>query len=156
MKIIGLLLLAACTVYTGFLIAKSFTARFEYLKRIHKMLLEIKNFIQFRELKIYEIIERLDFNLAFLKFSQHGDFLENWENSVNNDKNLYPKERELLLQFGRELGTTNTAGQIAILDFYINSFQTLISEFSECISKKTKSYKAMGIFTASVIFIIGI
>ncbi|MDR0917784.1 MAG: stage III sporulation protein AB [Oscillospiraceae bacterium] len=156
MRILGITLLSACAVYTGFLISKSYICRLEYLKKIHKMLFEIKGMIQFRELKIYEIFSRLDYELEFIHFKQNGNFFDNWEESVNKDKNLYTKEKTLLLQFGRELGTTDTAGQIAIINLYLQYFKTLIDEMSLDIAKKTKSYRAMGIFFASIIFIIGV
>jgi stage III sporulation protein AB len=140
----------------GFSFSKTFVNRLDYVRKIHKMLFEIKNLIQFRELKIYEIFNRLNYKLDFLSFEKNGNFLENWEESVNADKNLLDKERQLLLSFGRELGTTDTEGQVAILDLYIKYFETLIGELSESVPKKTKSYKAVGVFAASIIFIISV
>lgn len=58
---------------------------------------------------------------------------------------LTPQEKQLVLDFGRGLGTTDTEGQITHLDMYYKIFSDKLIQVKSEQSKKSKLYKTLGL-----------
>lgn len=147
----------------GFIMAKNLKKKRERTILIIKMLSEIKTMIRYRELTVFEIMETLKSNSIYndlgfinIKHSPALPFSKVWEQSIANDFSLTEPEKNLLTRFGNELGTTDTNGQLAILDCYIKYFEDFLLEIDKHYQNKSKLYRSMGIFTGALIFIIGV
>ena len=59
---------------------------------------------------------------------------------------LKTADKDLLLQFGKELGKTDVEGQLKHIELYNTVFNKQLNSAEDEINKKSKLYKTMGLF----------
>lgn len=63
---------------------------------------------------------------------------------INNRFSLTKADKELLVQFGSKLGSTDVTGQVAHAELYIELFNERLSKAREEESSKSKLYRVLG------------
>jgi len=88
-------------------------------------------------------------DLSFIKYvpAQYEagrNFRNDWENAVLKSK-LEIEEKQLLSEFGRTLGTSDTDGQLKFISAYIEEVHRLYEQRKAEYTKKGKLYRSLGI-----------
>lgn len=118
-------------------------------KMLSDILLMLNNFaieINCRALTPDELIQNAGGGFAELVRAKRGEFSDirsAWEAACA----ALPKsrERELLGELGRSLGTTDKAGQLRLLELYSAEISELKSEAESCYRKKGEAFSRVGI-----------
>ena len=94
-------------------------------------------------------------SLIYMSYFKFDNTLHNqpFETAWSERIRLLPKslslkksDKELLSEFGRELGKTDIDGQLKHIELYKTVFEKQLYSAEEEISKKSKLYKTMGLF----------
>lgn len=128
--------------------------KLERLNLFRRMTDEIATLIRYRSLTVREIFLLLKENSAYsdLLFLQNADFGDKsrpvgeiWQESIDSDFTLSSEEKKLLIQFGRQLGTTDTQGQLSVISVFNENLDTMIEKQAEKYAVKGKLCRSMGI-----------
>lgn len=159
LKLTGALILSVTGFFAGCSMSKKLYTRRDFLKSFIVFLSALATNIRYNSSDIYTLT-RLSAHSSGLEIMSLDDledgspFEEQWEHRVAvacSKKQLSKVDRELMLEFGSQLGKTDTQGQLSHLELYKTVFAKQLSSAEEEISKKSKLYKTMGFFVGSVI-----
>jgi stage III sporulation protein AB len=129
------------------------------------MLDEMIILIRFKGATVGEIIETLmsDNRLCDLTFLhivsknyENGlGFGEAWETAAADfsANGLKPADQKLIVNIGKNLGTTDTEGQLSSLSLYQNEAETAYAEAEADTLRKAKLYTSMGILTGAFLIV---
>lgn len=133
--------------------------KLERLNLFRRMTDETATLIRYRSLTVREIFLMLKENGAYadLLFLQNADFSDKsrpvgeiWQESIDSDFTLSSEEKKLLIQLGRQLGTTDTQGQLSVISVFNESLDTMIEKQSEKYAVKGKLCRSMGILAGAM------
>lgn len=133
--------------------------KLERLNLFRRMTDETATLIRYRSLTVREIFLLLKENGAYtdLLFLQNADFSDKsrpvgeiWQESIDSDFTLSSEEKKLLIQLGRQLGTTDTQGQLSVISVFNESLDTMIEKQSEKYAVKGKLCRSMGILAGAM------
>lgn len=133
--------------------------KLERLNLFRRMTDETATLIRYRSLTVREIFLMLKENRTYsdLLFLQNADFSDKsrpvgeiWQESIDSDFTLSSEEKKLLIQLGRQLGTTDTEGQLSVISVFNESLDTMIEKQSEKYAVKGKLCRSMGILAGAM------
>jgi stage III sporulation protein AB len=129
------------------------------------MLDEIIILIRFKGATVGEIIEALEndsrlSDLVFLhsvskNYESGLGFGEAWETAAAGfaANGLKPADQKLIVNIGKNLGTTDTEGQLSSLSLYQNEAETAYTAAETDTLRKAKLYTSMGILTGAFLIV---
>ena len=157
LKIIGSFMLVGASFSVGCIFSKNLYRRRDFLKSFIVFLSSLSTHIRYDPSDIFTLVSMcantdelscFDFDdKHFLK-----PFDELWiekVKSVPNSYSLTKDDKQLLFEFGTNLGKTDVEGQIKHIELYKISFAKQLSQSEEAIVKKSKLYKTMGFFVGT-------
>ncbi len=163
LKLFGIGFIVLCSSLIGISISEKLKKRMIELESINYLLEEISLLIKHRALTVFEIIDYLKSNeqIKELEFINNFIYKDNtpfyilWDKSIDNS-NLSMKEYDLKLlkSFGKSLGTSNTDGQISIIQIFKQDFKNLYSNALKEYEKKSKLYRSLGILCGMLFSIV--
>ena len=131
------------------------------------MIKNIKAQIGFARMPLTDIIGYLILSeefgsLTFLKnvnlyLSKGNSFCLSWKNSVKSFigiNGLTKEDAEILMNFGENLGGSDTKGQIENCDTYIELLSLRIERLKTKAQSKVKIYNSMGVLAAALVIIL--
>ena len=127
--------------------------RAEICHEIEKLLHICEFAIKSSDYDVYSIARKLKAvrfkDLSFIKYvpAQYEagrNFRNDWENAVLKSK-LEIEEKQLLSEFGRTLGTSDTDGQLKVISAYIEEVHSLYEQRKAEYTKKGKLYRSLGV-----------
>jgi stage III sporulation protein AB len=177
LKTVILIALAALSGAVGIYFRAGLLRRLVILREIRYMLDEFIMLIRFKGATVREIIDTVasDSRLADLTFlaavsakfqdgevSQINDdgknFAEVWQSAAADfrQNGLTATDIKLIENIGKNLGTTDTAGQLASLSLYQNEAETAFIAAEAETAKKAKLYTSLGVLAGAflVVFLI--
>lgn len=81
----------------------------------------------------------------FLQKLAHGSrFHESWRQAVSTEKSLTPADKEILQNFGSELGRSDIEGQVAVINLTSELLKRQLAEAEEQSAKKATMYRSVG------------
>ena len=163
LKYICIVMIVSASAMGGIYFSSALKNRVISLKQINYMLEEIYIMLRYRSATVYEIVETLcnderfaglDF-LKELKFSAENSFQESWCRAVekNIPSGLKKSDRELLLNIGKKLGTSDLEGQLGAVKLRQAETAAAVSSAEEEYSRKAKLYRTLGVLTGVFIAI---
>lgn len=161
-KLLGLLAVTVSCAMGGFYISSMKRKRVSQLEEIIRLIKEIEISMGFSRLVLYELFERLRKNGAFSKLEfidkiedRGRPFFEEYREAIlKSDLALKQDELELLLSFGKELGTTDANGQAGAAVLYGKMFEgRFITANADC-ERKCRLFSSLGVLTGVFISII--
>lgn len=156
LKIFGGLLLALSGFSAGWFFSKKLTMRKNFFKSIVCFVSALSTQIRYSTADIFTLVS-LGARTAELDIFDIADengtpFYTAWSNRVNAIPSRYglkSSDRQLLLEFGEQLGKTDVEGQLKHLELYEAVFKNQLSNAENEIKKKSKLYKTMGFFVGT-------
>ena len=151
-KLLGCLLIASAGFFTGCVLTQRLKNRREFYDKFNVFISLLQTQIRYNSADIFtlvissakgsglEIIEKPESSVSFTVF---------WENTVNALPKKYclnNSDKELLLEFGSALGSTDIDGQLKHLELYSKIFQNRLNECETALKDKSRVYRALGLF----------
>lgn len=153
-KIIGSVLIVSACFLTGYSMARNLSVRRDFLKNLIVFLSSLSTNLRYNSSDIFTLVSlcaRGD-ELSYFRFDDtliNQPFETMWAEKVSSlpkSLSLKKSDKELLYEFGRELGKTDVDGQLKHIELYKTVFEKQLSSAEEDINKKSKLYKTMGFF----------
>lgn len=156
-KMAGFIMIALCGGLIGNYYSDKLRKRKESCTETLQIINRISTLIRYRELNVYEIAAELQTWLSYkntefvyslpCEFSCEENFHETWKKAIESDVSLGDNEKNILTSLGNELGTSDTEGQLAILETAKIRLSQLQEIRSEEYTKKGKLYRSVGLLT---------
>lgn len=157
LKIVGFIMIAFC----GGMIGNYHSYRLKKLKESCyesvQIIQKISTLIRYRELNVYEIAAELQReggyrNTEFIQslpceYRSGENFRLMWDKAIDEDSNLGETESSLLKGFGEELGTSDTEGQLMLLEAIRARLSEIQQQRSEEYHTKGRLYRSVGILS---------
>jgi len=106
--------------------------------------------IRYRALPLGELFEYYKDNRFIAAVLERAEG-QNWRGAWNEAADGFPElndgDVELLTAIGNALGTTDTAGQTAMLELHQNLLMTRLTEAAEASGRKGAMYRSVGVLT---------
>lgn len=135
-----------------------------FLKKINCMLEEIFILLKYRSATVYEITETLSRDERFsgldflgdIKFSAEKSFCRSWCEAVEEHRYycLKNSDRELLMDIGRNLGTSELEGQLGAVRSRQAELESIISAAEDEYRRKARLYRSLGVLAGVFIALI--
>lgn len=153
-KIIGSVLIVSACFLTGYSMARNLSVRRDFLKNLIVFLSSLSTNLRYNSSDIFTLVSLCarDDELSYFRFDDtliNQPFETMWAEKVSSlpkSLSLKKSDKELLYEFGRELGKTDVDGQLKHIELYKTVFEKQLSSAEEDINKKSKLYKTMGFF----------
>ena len=158
-RLLGVLLIFSACCSVGMNMSLGMKKKLERLNLFRRMTDETATLIRYRALTVREIFLLLKQNDTYsdLLFLYNTDFSDKsrpvgeiWQESIDSDFTLSNEEKKLLIQFGRQLGTTDTEGQLSVISVFNESLDSMIEKQSEKYAVKGKLCRSMGILAGAM------
>ncbi len=150
-KLIFSLILIISATLIGNTFSIRLTNRRKTLSSIVSAISRIKTLICFGGMDIKRVVEQClcaeDFPLidsAHLSFTHFDKGFEISVDKISKSFSLTKSDKELLTQFGTQLGSTDVTGQIAHTELYATLFAERLNLVKEQESTKAKLYRVLG------------
>ncbi len=162
-RLIGVFLIFSACCSMGLNISFSMKRKLERLETIRKMSNEIATLIRYRSLTVREIFLTLKENDIYsgLVFLHNADYSDKnfsvdkiWCKEVETDFTLSPEEKSILCELGNQLGTTDTEGQLSILEVFNKKIETMLEDQTEKYAVRGKLCRSMGILAGAMVGIL--
>ncbi len=166
-KTVLILMLVAAAAAAGNRFASALKTRADNLRLVGYMLNEIEILIEYKSATVYEIIsflskdgrfDGLEFIKAAEKLCRSRDipFGEAWKSAVaeNTPACFGRSDAELICSVGKELGTSNTDGQLSVLRLKKHEVSRLAEEAECSYASKGKLYRSLGVLSGAFLAIL--
>lgn len=156
-KIVAIVIIMLCCYQIGYNQSLKLMKQVKLLREIEKMFVYIKNNISYVAKPLKEIF----YELAHSKEFKELDFIETCNDNLKNGEKfelafvsgvqkselpLRQEDKELLISFGSQLGSSDIDGEMNKLAFYQDKLKILQKEATEKRDKLAKLYTSLGIF----------
>ena len=151
-KIIGCILIVSSSFLIGYSKSKKLYLRRDFLKSFVVFLNSLSTNIRYDSADIFTTVSMSARNndLTYIsKLENNKPFDKQWQEKISSLPNtlaLNKSDKELLSEFGNELGKTDIDGQLKHIEFYKNLFDNQLLAAEEDIISKSKLYKTIGLF----------
>lgn len=153
-KLIGCVLIVSACFLTGYTMSRNLFVRRDFLKSFIVFLSALSTNMRYNSSDIFTLVSLSvrEEEMSFFKFDNtlHNQPFETaWSERIRllpKSLSLKKSDKELLSEFGRELGKTDIDGQLKHIELYKTVFEKQLYSAEEEISKKSKLYKTMGLF----------
>ena len=147
MRIAAAALVLLCCAFEGIRRSLSLKKRVEFLNEILSMLTDFAIEIRFRSLTLDELIRAVRGSFGETvraELASGCDVRSAWENACNtlSDKS---EEKGLLSEFGQSFGTSDSGGQLRLIELYTERFSRLRTSAEADYSRKGKALVRVGI-----------
>ena len=163
LKILGGLLLVLSGFSVGWFCSKKLLMRRNFFKKLLSFVSNLSTQLRYSSSDIFTLVS-LSASISGLDFFEISDetgtpFYKVWSERVSEIPakfGLKNSDRQLLLEFGEQLGKTDVDGQLKHLELYEALFKKQLTDSENEINRKSKLYKTMGFFvgTAAALMII--
>lgn len=163
LKILGGLLLVLSGFSAGWFCSKKLLMRRNFFKKFLCFVSNLSTQLRYSTSDIFTLVSlsAVTSGLDFFEICDEtgNPFYEIWSERVSGIPakfGLKNSDRQLLLEFGEQLGKTDVDGQLKHLELYEALFKKQLTDAENEINKKSKLYKTMGFFvgTAAALMII--
>lgn len=152
LKLMLSLVLILASTLVGNSFAVTLSNRKNTLFLIHNAISRIKTLICFGSFDVLRVINETFCTEQFPLFSKEvfdntSDYTKAFKESVYEIKRSYSltkSDKELLISFGLQLGSTDVAGQVAHTELYSKLFEERLNFAKEQENKKSKLYRVLG------------
>lgn len=156
LKFFGAVLIAFSGTFCGFLLSEKLKLRCSFLQSFSEFLCTLETNIRYNADEIITLINKCATNRMLDMFSveDQSDYKTFWQSCVRSIPNSYGLKQEdynLLFDFGRLLGSTDTEGQLNHIQLYKSLFQSQCKNAEEQYKSKARLYKILGFFAGAVI-----
>ena len=161
--ILLLSLLGVCS-YMGIAMAGKFRLRLNQLQDFKKALTLLQTKMKYTYQPIPEIFAQIGQTMPepvgniFLVSSQQMENLtaqQAWEQTVQNARtNLKKEDKQVLLEFGKQLGKTDIEGQESQIALTLTFLENRIEEAKKELEKNAKLYQTLGVVSGLALVII--
>lgn len=156
LKIFGCILLSAAGGLAGFSLSQRLYKRRDFLKAFLVFISTVSTNIRYNSADIFTVVSSsasVD-NLSCIATTKNENqpFETVWKNKIDNipkNLSLTASDKQLLYEFGEQLGKTDVDGQLKHLELYKISFAKQLSFAENAIIQKSRLYKAMGFFAGT-------
>ncbi len=150
------LILSLVLIISSSLIGNSFSVKLSNRRKTLSLILSaisrIKTLICFGGMDIFRIVEECfctsDFPLMerdlFCNNSDYNKAFDESVSKISRNFSLAKSDKELLSQFGSNLGSTDVTGQVAHTELYAQLFAERLSLVKEQEDAKSKLYRVLG------------
>lgn len=153
-KLLGCIFLISACFLSGYSMSRKLYIRRDFLNSFIHFLSSLSTNMRYNTSDIFIVVSSSAQanNLNYFYFTQEENsqsFEQLWTQKVfdlQKSLSLKKTDKELLLQFGKELGKTDVEGQLKHIELYRTVFNKQLSSAEEEINKKSKLYKTMGLF----------
>lgn len=148
-KIIGCLLMAASGLGAGCFFSYRMYSRKSFLSAFQKFLTAMITNIRYNCSDLFTLVSLCSNEIISITPDSAHSFEEWWGAAADRfcaQYSLKKKDRQLLMEFGKELGKTDLDGQINHLELYKSLFEARLAQTEEEINQKSKLYKSLGLF----------
>lgn len=156
LKIFGSVLVVAASFAIGCKLSHNLHRRRDFLKAFVTFISSLATSIRYSSADIFTLVNSCtgDDNLSFLLLNENDldSFDTAWKNRIDNIPkaiSLTKSDRQLLYEFGSQLGKTDIEGQLKHLELYKITFAKQLSSAEDAITQKSKLYKTMGFFAGT-------
>ena len=142
-------MLALAGLATGWLRCERLIARRNFLRAFIRFLNTLSTALRYSGEDIFTLVTQSADFLEMNAAEPSKPFAAVWADAVKPLSRRYALHRqdtELLTAFGERLGTTDLEGQLSHLELYRTLFAKQETKAEDDIGKKSKLYKAMGLF----------
>lgn len=163
LKILGGLLLVLSGFSAGWFCSKKLLMRKDFFRKFLSFVSNLSTQLRYSTSDIFTLVSfsanTSEFDFFEISEESGTPFYEIWSERVNEIPSkfgLKNSDRQLLLEFGEQLGKTDVDGQLKHLELYEALFKKQLMDAENEINKKSKLYKTMGFFvgTAAALMII--
>ena len=160
-KLTGVLFVFITFILLGFYFSGILKRRVEIFRQTRLMIDKISTLIKYRSYNVFELCDEIKnddilYEMTFISFSDTSGipFSELWNNSIkkwnvpikNSEKNIY-------LEIGKTLGTTDIEGQISSLMLFDAEVDKMLSDAEKEYSEKSKLLKMLGVLSGAFVSI---
>lgn len=139
----------------GFVISRKLSMRVRFLQQCLQFISYIETEIRYSQRVLSEIISEYKNESEFKNFlievkenlKLRANFSDAWAESVHKIPNSYgllKQDKELISEFGQELGSTDVDGQIALCSLNKSLISSILNAAKEEKTKKSKLYFMLG------------
>lgn len=150
-KLTGAFLLIASSTAMGFMISRKLSIRVRFLQQYLQFVSYIETEIRYAHRVLSEIVSgyknETEFNNFLTQLRENlklkPDFSAVWQEAVHKIPNSYgllTQDKEIINTLGKELGTTDVEGQIALCDLNKGLVSALLEGAKEEKQRKSKLY----------------
>lgn len=151
-KIFGCVLIALTGFGVGCILTKRLSLRLDFMNKFSVFISLLQTQIRYNGSEIYSLVISCA-KSSDLPLFNHADIIEPFSEFWKSEIIKYQKkfglnnsDKELLLEFGSGLGTTDIEGQLSHLELYRSIFQKRLQERQSEFKDKSKIYRALGLF----------
>lgn len=156
-KLIGAVLIICASFYVGCSFSKKLYKRRDFLKSFITFLNSLETRIRYDSYDIFTLVSLCagSDDLGYFKFEENTlsvPFCTEWNNKVEQIPkcfSLTKSDKQMLCDFGSELGKTDVEGQLKHIALYKTIFSKQLSNADDAIIQKSKLYKTMGFFVGT-------
>lgn len=154
LKIIGGVLTALAGFGIGCMLTKKLSARRDFLGKFCVFISLLQTQIRYSSSDIFTLVKSCDgiSNLNIFGGDADVPFVVFWETSIADipvNHGLNNSDKELLLEFGSGLGTTDVEGQLRHIELYSEMFNKKLEDSKIRFKEKSRIYRALGIFAGA-------
>lgn len=153
LKFLGGFLLVLSGFSTGWFCSKKLSLRKDFFKRIISFVSNLSTQLRYSTSDIFTLVSlsasTSGLELFELNYENNTAFYTVWCERVSRIPSKFGLkncDKELLLEFGEQLGKTDVDGQLKHLELYDSLFKKQFTDAESEINKKSKLYKTMGFF----------
>lgn len=149
LKIAGVVLLALAGLAAGYLRAGRLYARRNFLRSFLSFLDTLSTGLRYSGEDIFTLMHQCGGFFEMNAADASKPFELAWADCIKpltKRYSLHRQDEELLFSFGERLGKTDLEGQLSHIELYQTLFEKQEGNAEEDIGKKSKLYKALGLF----------
>lgn len=151
-KLLLCILIVLCSTLVGFSYSSKLSARKRLLDSFVLELKNVKTIIRYSSKELHTVFENSFINY---KFCDDKPFSEQWNDMLKMySKILNASDMEILINFGKTLGTSDLSGEISNIEMYIALLYSQISQAQQSIETKSGVYKTLGLSLGLAVAII--
>ena len=162
LRAIGALLIMAAGTLSGVYYSSILKQRCDVLQDFTDFLENLKIHLRYSNSDIFTLLKsartskyskKLVDCLLSNKSDNHG-FFSVWCGAVKDAYKclgLKPRDLREITEFGKDLGTTDTNGELAHIDLYIGIIRERLNNAQKELSEKSRLYKTLGFFAGTSI-----
>lgn len=160
---VGAIFIALIGAFAGIACSEKLKNRIAVCLEIEMMLRDAETIIRCTGYDVYGIVSALKAKSSrktcFLyelsdRYTENKDFRSEWQDAVENDRNISADEKAVLIDFGLQLGTTDIEGQLSNIGFLIHRIHSVYEERTAEYAGKGKLYRSIGMLAGAALGII--
>ena len=163
MKWIGLIFLILCGAMAGMACSGKLRMKLERTEKLCSFLREMGVLMQYQMSTLGELLDTFSSRSVYQEFQflsqtavhmQQTPFVQAWSEQVQAEKHLPSEVKEVLLELGEDLGTTDLEGQLSALSQAHIQLQRFQDTYRVTYQKKGKLYRSLGLLAGLLLAVL--